>query len=169
MQTLNRKEKKMKKMMVITLTAVMVGGAFSYAAARPGSGGMWSRGRDLAPCYQGEDFERPCRDGNVEDGADRWWGRGRGACFEDSGSNRKGTGRFRNLDLEGIDGEVDQREEAALIVSTFLERRGNPNLKVGKIGESGRDFVVEIVTQDGSLANKVYVEKKTGRIIPAYR
>ena len=43
------------------------------------------------------------------------------------------------------------------------------NLKVGKVTEAGRDFMVEIVTQDGSLANKVYVEKRTGRVVPAYR
>jgi hypothetical protein len=108
---------------------------------------------------------------SAADNDDRRWGRGRGrgACFEDGGSDRKGPGRFRNLELEGVDGEVDRQEEATLIVSTFLERRGNPNLKVGKVTESGRDFVVEIVTQDGSLANKVYIEKKTGKIIPAYR
>ena len=161
----------MKKMLVITLTAVLLGGAFSYAAARPGGGGMWGRGGDSGPCYQGEDFKPPCRDLNAADNDDRWQGRGRGrgACFEEGGADRKGPGRSRNLNLEGIDGDVDQQEEAALIVSTFLEKRGNPNLKVGKVAEAGRDFVVEIVTQDGSLANKVYVEKKTGRIIPAYR
>ncbi len=159
----------MKKMMVITLTAVLVGGAFSYAAARPGGGGMWSRGERSGPCYQAEEFESRCRDRNIEDNDDRRRGRGRGACFEDGGPGRKGPGRFGNLDLEGIDGDVDQQEEAALIVSTFLEKRGNPNVKVGKVTEAGRDFVVEIVTQDGSLANKVYVEKRTGRIIPAYR
>ena len=161
----------MKKMMVITLTAVLVGGAFSYAAARPGGGGMWSRGEGSGPCYQAEEYESRCRDRNIEDNDDRrrGRGRGRGACFEDGGHGRKGPGRFGNLDLEGIDGDVDQQEEAALIVSTFLEKRGNPNVKVGKVTEAGRDFVVEIVTQDGSLANKVYVEKRTGRIIPAYR
>ena len=163
----------MKKILVVSLTAVLIGGAFSYAAARPGGGGMWGRGEGSGPCYQGQDFEPPCRDLSAADNDDRSRerrrGRGRGACFEDGGSDRKGPGRSRNLELEGIDGEVDRQEEAALIVSTFLERRGNPNLKLGKIEESGRDFVVNIVTQDGSLANKVYVEKKTGRIIPAYR
>ena len=159
----------MKKMLVITLTAVLLGGAFSYAAARPGGGGMWGRGEGSGPCYQGENFEPPCRDLSAADNDDRRRGRGRGACFEDGGSGRKGPGSFRNLDLEGIDGEVDQQEEAALIVSTFLERGGNPNLKVGKVTEAGRDFMVEIVTQDGSLANKVYVEKRTGRVVPAYR
>jgi hypothetical protein len=42
-------------------------------------------------------------------------------------------------------------------------------LKVGKVTETGRDFEVEIVTQDGSLANKLYVEKNSGRIVPAYK
>jgi hypothetical protein len=159
----------MKKILVVTLTAVLLGGAFTYAAARPGRGGMWGRGEGSGPCSQGEGFEAPCRELSPADNEDRGRGRGRGACFEDGGSGRKGPGRFGTLDLEGIDGDVDQQEEASLIVSTFLERRGNPNLKVGKVTEAGRDFVVEIVTQDGSLANKVYVEKRTGRIVPAYR
>jgi hypothetical protein len=163
----------MKKILVVSLAAVLIGGAFSYAAARPGGGGMWGRGGDSGPCYQGQDFEPPCRDLSAADDDDRRRerrrGRGRGACFEEGGPDRKGPGRSRNLELEGIDGEVDRQEEAALIVSTFLEKRGNPNLKLGKVEESGRDFVVNIVTQDGSLANKVYVEKRSGRVLSAYR
>ena len=54
-------------------------------------------------------------------------------------------------------------------MESLLERRNNPNLQVGKVTEAGRDFEVEIVTKDGSLANKLFVEKRTGRIIPAYR
>ena len=63
---------------------------------------------------------------------------------------------------------MDKAETAAEIVAGRLEDTGNPNLKVGKVTEAGRDFEVEIVTKDGSLANKVFVEKATGRIIPAF-
>ena len=54
-------------------------------------------------------------------------------------------------------------------MTAFIGRTGNPNLKIGKVTEAGRDYEIEIVTQDGSLANKVFVEKSSGRVISAYR
>ena len=73
-----------------------------------------------------------------------------------------------NSDGRSAFGEVDKAETAAEIVTERLENIGNPNLKVGKVTEVGRDFEIEIVTEEGSLANKVLVEKSTGRILSAY-
>ena len=83
----------------------------------------------------------------------RGYGYGPGNCFSSEAQTAFG-------------GEVDQAEEAKAIVES---RMRNPNLKVGEIRETGRDFEVDIVTKDGSLANKLYVEKSSGRIFPAYR
>jgi hypothetical protein len=85
----------------------------------------------------------------------------------DRGGRGFGPGNCRNL-RESF-GEVEDAEAAAAIVGELLEQRQNPYLQVGKVTETGRDFEVEIVTKDGSLANKLFVEKRTGRIIPAYR
>ena len=108
------------------------------------------KGRDFSP------GPGNCRQNGPRGGGEGGDCDGPGACREDGERGR----RF---------GKVESAEAATEIVTSLLERRGNPNLKVGKVTEAGRDYEVEIVTQDGSLANKVFVEKKTGRMIPAYR
>ncbi len=138
----------MKKALAITVTAVLVGGLASFASAHGGWGGgqtMWNR--DADNYGRGKHMYARSFDGR---------GYGPGSCRGNSGISRS----F---------GEVDKAGTAAEIVAGRLEDTGNPNLKVGKVTEAGRDFEVEIVTKDGSLANKVFVEKATGRILPAFK
>jgi hypothetical protein len=51
-------------------------------------------------------------------------------------------------------------QDAKAIVESQL--RGNPNLKLGKLKEESDSFEAEITTKDGSLVNKVLVDKNTG-------
>jgi hypothetical protein len=139
----------MKKTLAVAVAVVLVGGLASFASAYGGWGGghmMWNR--------DSSDYGRG-RHMSYRDLDNRGRGYGPGYCWN-------GTDRARAL------GEVDKAGEAAEIVADRIEAGDNPNLKVGKVTEVGRDFEVEIVTQDGSLANKVLVEKSTGRILPAY-
>jgi len=138
----------MKKALAVTLTAVLVGGLFTYAAAHQGQG----RGSGPGSCWE-DGGNRRC-DGDLRERGDR-------------GGRGFGPGNCRNF--QDSSGEVEDAEAATAIVESMLERRSNPNLQVGKVTEAGRDFEVEIVTRDGSLANKLFVEKRTGRIVPAYR
>jgi hypothetical protein len=39
---------------------------------------------------------------------------------------------------------------------------GNPNLKVGKVAEKDGNYEVDVVTKDGSLVDKIQVNKQTG-------
>lgn len=39
---------------------------------------------------------------------------------------------------------------------------GNPNLKVGKVTEKDGNYEVDVVTKDGSLVDKIQVNKQTG-------
>jgi len=39
---------------------------------------------------------------------------------------------------------------------------GNPNLKAGKVAEKDGNYEVDIVTKDGSLVDKIQVNKQTG-------
>ena len=147
----------MKKILAITLAVALVGGLASFASARGGWGGgqmMWGgdddnygRGRHMYSRNfdnRGRGFGPGSGPENCRNNPDR--------------TSARGSAR----------GEVDKAETASKIVADRLENSGNPNLTVGKVTEVGRDFEVEIVTKDGSLANKVLVEKSTGRIIPAY-
>jgi hypothetical protein len=142
----------MKKTLAVMAAFALVAGIYGYASAHQGQGRGWGKGNGPGSCW--------------EDRGSRGWG-------DDSreqgrrGGRDCGPGNCRNLEVSA--GEVENAEAAAAIVETMLERRSNPNLKVGAVTEAGRDFEVEIVTKDGSLANKLFVEKRTGRIIPAYR
>jgi len=148
MQTDNNGGKNMKKTLAIAMAATLIGGLASFASAHGGRGGgsmMWSEDSDYGRGRHmySSDFD----------------GRGRG----------NGPGYCRGKSDRGpAFGEVDKAETASQIVADRLEAAANPNLKVGKVTEVGRDFEVEIVTKDGSLANKVLVEKSTGRILPSY-
>ena len=47
----------------------------------------------------------------------------------------------------------------------YLDYTGNPNLKVGEIHEKDGAFEAEIVTKkEGSLVDKVIIDKRTGRM-----
>ncbi len=63
------------------------------------------------------------------------------------------------------------KDLSAADVQHMLEHRlasqGNPNLKVGKVEEKGGDtFVVEIVTTDGSLVQRLEVDRHRGSMRP---
>jgi hypothetical protein len=47
-------------------------------------------------------------------------------------------------------------------VENYLKARRNPNLKVGKVEEKGNDYVVDVETKDGSLMDRIVVNKYTG-------
>jgi hypothetical protein len=149
MPIITKGETKMKKTLAIAVAVVLVGGLASFASARGGwGGGHMTWDRDNSEYGRGQHM-------NDRDFAGRGRGYGPGYC-------RNSTDRTLAY------GEVDKAETAAEIVADRLKNGRNPNLKVGKVTEVGRDFEVEIVTEDGSLANKVLVEKSTGRILSAY-
>ena len=62
-----------------------------------------------------------------------------------------------------------KEQNAKAIVNNYLNSTRNPNLKLGKIKDEGYAFEVEIVTKkNGSLVDKVLVNKNTGWIRSVY-
>jgi len=64
------------------------------------------------------------------------------------------------------------RDLSAADVKHMIEHQlawtGNPNVKVGKVEEKDDDTIVaEIVTQDGSVVQKLDVDRHTGWMQPA--
>jgi hypothetical protein len=53
-------------------------------------------------------------------------------------------------------------------VENYLSSTRNPNLKMGKIEDKGNDYQVNVETKDGSLVNKILVNKDTGWMRSAY-
>ena len=54
------------------------------------------------------------------------------------------------------------KETARQEVENYLASLRNPNLKIGKVEEKDNEFVVGIVTKDGSLVDNILVDKHTG-------
>ena len=59
-------------------------------------------------------------------------------------------------------------QQARQEVEKYLKSTRNPNLKVGKIEDKGNQFEVTVETNEGSLVDKILVEKNTGRMKSAY-
>ncbi|HUT72051.1 MAG TPA: hypothetical protein VMW89_15385 [Desulfatiglandales bacterium] len=58
--------------------------------------------------------------------------------------------------------EPMKEKDAEQIVENYLGAARNPNLKLGKITEKDTYFEAEILTKEGSLADKLAVDKSTG-------
>lgn len=65
-------------------------------------------------------------------------------------------------------GQVLTQNQARQLVESHLKSTKNPNLRLGKISEGKDYFEVEIVTRDGSLVDKVRVDKYTGNMRSVY-
>jgi hypothetical protein len=58
--------------------------------------------------------------------------------------------------------------DAKTEVESYLSGLTNPNLRIGNIKDMGSAFEVEVVTKDGSLVDKVDVDKNTGYMNSIY-
>jgi len=60
------------------------------------------------------------------------------------------------------------KKDAETLAQNYLNATRNPNLKVGTIKEEGSAFEAEIVTKNGSLVDKIFIDKNTGWMRSAY-
>ncbi len=105
--------------------------------------GMMGRGYGMGPGMMGRGY-----------GAGSDWMR---SSPEERESNQ-GAGRLQTPLKE---------DGARSVVEKYLASTRNPNLKLGKITEKKDAFEAEIVTKDGSLVDKVLIEKSNGWMHPA--
>jgi hypothetical protein len=59
-------------------------------------------------------------------------------------------------------------KDAKAVLENYLKSTRNPNLKLGKLEDKGNAFEGEILTQKGSLVDKILVDKNTGWMHSAY-
>lgn len=117
-----------------------------YGMRGPGygmGGGMMGRGSGMGPGMMGGGYGRGA--GSI----------GKGPAQGDLGAN---AGRLETPLTE---------DGARKVVENYLQGTRNPNLKLGKVTEQGDAFEADIVTRDGSLVDKVLVEKSSGWMHPA--
>jgi hypothetical protein len=139
---------KMKKITIFSLAGLLLL-AFSAVAMAHYEG--WGHMRD----YKGHmgDYRGHMHDYRDYRYDDRDYGRYQGYCWNYPDKAKA----------------IDSSEAARAEVERYLKTTRNPNLKAGEITELEEGFEVNIETKEGSLADKVLVEKKTGRLIPVYR
>jgi len=68
-----------------------------------------------------------------------------------------------------VSGLILTTEQAAQIAQTHLQALGNPNLKLGEVTEFEPYYEAVIVTKDGSLVEKLLVDKRTGWLRSVYQ
>ena len=68
-----------------------------------------------------------------------------------------------------VSGLILTREQAAQIAQTHLQALGNPNLKLGEVTEFEPYYEAVILTKDGSLVEKLLVDKRTGWLRSVYQ
>lgn len=59
-------------------------------------------------------------------------------------------------------------KDAKELLENYVQSTRNPNLKLGKIEDKGNFFEAEIQTKDGSLVDRIIVDKRTGWMRSAY-
>lgn len=93
-----------------------------------------------------------------------------------------GGGGFRGYGMglermgQGYENEMHYRQNqkyldrkgAERIFEDYLSSRHNPNLTLGEIKDEGSFFEADLLTQNNSLADKLIVNKDTGRICSAH-
>lgn len=141
-----------------------------------GDGGQMMRGpmgSDYGPGYNenddapGGDWHCPWCGGSYGRGRmHRGWGRGMGPGMMHRGYDRGWGGRHGMMGPDygryGKPPEPLNKDQARLLVENYLRNRRNPNLKVGDVTDKEEVFEATIVAKDGSLVDKLEVDKETG-------
>lgn len=65
-------------------------------------------------------------------------------------------------------GKPLEMKDAKAMMDDYLKSTRNPNLKLGKIKDTGTAFEAEVLTKSNSLVDKVLINKQTGRMSSSY-
>ncbi|RLA84333.1 MAG: hypothetical protein DRG31_05080 [Deltaproteobacteria bacterium] len=149
-----RKEVQMKKRLFVLISALVLGGLLAQAGAHMGSGPMMGQamrgpGYGMGPGYAVQ--PRYCPYCGAYLGPQ---GYGQPMGPQMMGPRYWGYGRQP--------AEALKEKEAKALVEDALRATRNPNLKLGKFSDKGGYFEAEILTKDGSLVDKLMVDKYTG-------
>jgi hypothetical protein len=83
------------------------------------------------------------------------------------GPGMMGPGYGYNRQYQQSQEPVNEKD-AKGIIENYLNATRNPNLKIGKIKDEGSAFEANIVTKNGSLVDRLLVDKDTGWLHSAY-
>jgi hypothetical protein len=102
-------------------------------------------------------------------GFGRRWGMGHGMMGGYGPGYGRGYGMMGGYGRPYLsDGKTIDAKEAEAMMKDYLKSSRNPNLKLGKIKDTGNAFEVEILTKKNDLVDRVHIDKATGYIKSAY-
>ena len=172
------KERKieMKKTLLLATMAILVlglGFSVAYAHMGPGYGygmgpGMmgpgYGYGYGMGPGMMGQGYGYGMGPGMMGPG----YGYGMGPGMMQPGYGYGYGPQYGYGQQYGQPPKPLTENQARQEVENYLSSTRKPNLKMGKIEDKGNDYEVNIETKDGSLANKILVNKDTGWMRSAY-
>ncbi len=133
----------------------------------PGQGmkqGMMHRGQGMRQGWQGQGMGP----GTMQ----RWQGQGMGqGMMQGRGMGRHPRCENWSRGQYGPSGAQQQMEPLSKSAAQELARNyvaGNPNLQVGELTEKDEAYEATIVTREGSLVEKLLIDKQTGWMKRAY-
>lgn len=138
------------KRWVIVLGTVLLAGFVAYPVFAHGPGRGWGGGHHMMGYWGGGSDH--CWE------YDRGYGRGSGIMGRGYSSEQQYQQSQRPLEESDIKAMIDD----------YLRSTRNPNLKLGEIKDKDSVFEADILTRDGSLADKIAVDKETGSMRSVY-
>jgi hypothetical protein len=144
----------MKKIILVLFATVFIGFAFYSVNAHAQMGQGYGYGYGMGPGMMGGQGYGP------------GYGMGPGMMGPGYGYGQQ-YGPQYGRQYQQPQKPLDQNQ-AKQEVENYLSSMRNPNLKLGKIEEKGNGYQVNIVTKDGSLVDKILVDKNTGWMRSAY-
>ena len=139
----------MKKIILLLFLTAFIGVAFYSIKGHAQMGQGYGPGYGMGPGMMGQ-------------GA----GMGQGMMGPGYGYGRENGSQYGNQ-YQQAQKPLD-RNQAKQQVENYLRSKRNPNLKLGKIAEKSNGYEINIETKDGSLVDKILVDKNTGRMRSAY-
>jgi hypothetical protein len=158
---------KIIKMFVLVLLVTLAFGAFQFSLADEKGGPAPSQDQGWFCPWAGQYGMGPGMMGQGYGSGPGWGpggmmgqGYGPGGGWGPGGMMGSGQGYgYRSYNRSGQPITLDQTK---VLIEHYLTTIGNPNLKSGKITDKDKYFEAEIVTKDGSLVDKLMVDKQTG-------
>ena len=152
-----------RALFLLTVVAFVLIGSGLVVAQQQGQDYGQNYGRDAGP--RGQGWFCPWRKGDSgrgygmnRGGMQGWGGQSYGRC---PGMMHEGWGRGQSGRYSGQQQmEPLSKNTARDLAENYVA--GNPNLKIGEVLEEDNAYVASIVTKDGSLVEKLIIDKSSG-------
>jgi len=145
-----------KKLTGLALALVLLTGGLQTALADEKGEPSPAQGQEWFCPWAGQGYMGPGMMGPGYGGGMMGYGHGYG--YGPGGM----MGYGRGAQYYNRSGKPVTMDQAKVLVEKYMDRMGNPNLKSGRIVDKDKYFETDITTKDGSLVNKLYVDKQTG-------